>query len=193
MIDIKVVGLFADMAVVVIDKKQRLLKVGEPSPEGIILISANSRGAVLEKEGVRKHYLLGHHISSTFSPPTAQATVSLWPDNGMYKTVGSINGYSVDFLVDTGASAIALNAETARRLDLDYLNGKRIGVKTASNVEIAYDIVLDEVQVGEIVLYNVRAIVIDGEQPDQALLGMSFLSQLDIQRKDERMDLKKKF
>jgi len=192
-LDILVVGLFSDTAVVEINKKQRLLKVGETSPEGVTLISANSHRAVLEKEGVTETYELGTRISTKFSPPVAQTVVSLWPTDGMYKTVGSVNGYSVDFLVDTGASAIALNAATATRLDLDYLKGKKVGVKTASGVEVAYHVMLDEVQIGDIKLHNVRAMVLDGKEPERALLGMSFLGQLDIERKNERMDLKKRF
>ncbi len=192
-LNIVVVGLFSDQAVVEINKKQRLLKVGIASPEGVTLISANSRRAILEKDGVIETYQLGTRISTNFSPPVEQTVVSLWPTNGMYTTVGSVNGYSVDFLVDTGASAIALNAATARRLDLDYLSGKKIGVKTASGIEIAYHVILDEVQIGGIKLYNIRAMVLDGEQPERALLGMTFLEQLNIERKDERMDLKKKF
>jgi len=192
-LDIVVVGLFSDQAVVEINKKQRLLKVGKTSPEGVTLISANSRIAVLEKDGVKESYELGTRISTNFAPPVAQKVVSLWPTDGMYTTTGSVNGYSVDFLVDTGASAIALNAETAKRLDLDYESGKKVGVKTASGVETAYQVMLDEVQVGDIKLQNIRAMVLDGQQPERALLGMSFLGELNIERKDKRMDLKKKF
>lgn len=144
-LDIVVVGLFSDQAVVEINKKQRLLKVGKMSPEGVTLISANSRQAVLEKDGVTKTYQLGTRISTDFTPPVEQAVVSLWPTNGMYMTAGSVNGYSVDFLVDTGASAIALNATTAQRLDLDYLSGKKVGVKTASGIEVAYHVIFDVV------------------------------------------------
>jgi len=192
-LNIVVVGLFSDQAVVEINNKQRLLKVGKTSPEGVTLISANSRGAVLEKDGVKESYELGSRISTNFAPPVAQKVVSLWPTNGMYTTTGSVNGYSVDFIVDTGASAIALNAETATRLDLDYLKGKKVGVRTASGIETAYHVMLDEVQIGEIKLHNIRAMVLDGKQPERALLGMSFLSELHMERKDERMDLKKKF
>jgi len=192
-LNIVVVGLFADQAVVEINKKQRLLKIGKTSPEGVTLISANSRRAVLEKDGITETYELGTRISTDFSPPIEQTVVSLWPTNGMYMTVGIVNGYSVDFLVDTGASAIALNAATAQRLDLDYLSGKKVGVRTASGIEVAYHVMLDEVQIGDIKLNNIRAMVLDGEQPKHALLGMTFLEQLDIVRKDKRMDLKKKF
>ncbi|OUR64291.1 clan AA aspartic protease [Methylophaga sp. 42_25_T18] len=190
---IVVVGLFSGQAVVEINHKQRLLKVGKTSPEGVTLISATSQSAVLEIDGQQKKYLLGSHIGGKFSPPPAQPVVSLWPTNGMYITPGTVNGYTVDFLVDTGASAIALNAETAKRLDLDYINNPPIGVKTASGITHAYPVKLDEVQVGDIKLYNVQAMVIDGPEPSRALLGMTFLGQLDMLRSGERMDLKQKY
>ena len=187
------VGLFSDQAVIEINHTQRLLKVGKTSPEGVTLISANSKKAVLEIDGVRRTYQLGDHISASFSSTTAQAEVNLWPTNGMYLTVGSVNGYTVDFLVDTGAPAIALNAETARRVGLDYLEAKKILIKTASGTEIGYEVNLNSVQVGDIILNDVRAMVIDGEEPQRALLGMTFLNKLEMNRTDKKLNLKKKY
>jgi len=60
---ITVSGLFNDKAVVTIDGKQRLLKVGKPSPEGVLLISANAKEAVIEVDGEQKTYTLGQHIA----------------------------------------------------------------------------------------------------------------------------------
>lgn len=190
---IVVVGLFNDQAVVEIDQKQRILKVGKTSPEGVTLISADSEIAVLEVNGTQQEYRLGGHIGSHYAAPVKQPVVSIWPTNGMYLTAGSVNGFSVDFLVDTGASAIALNGVTARRLGLDYLRGQVIGVQTASGHEKAYRVTLDQVQIGDIKLYNVAGIVIDGTEPRRALLGMTFLGQLDIKHNGERMDLKQKY
>jgi len=188
-----ILGLFNDQAVVKIDEKQHILKVGKTNPTGVTLISANSRVAILEVGGVQAEYFLGSHIGSHYVAPPKQPVVSLWPTRGMYLTPGSINGYSVDFIVDTGASAIAINANTAKRLGIDYKRGKAVGVRTASRIEMAYQVSLDLVQVGGIKLHNVSAMVLDGEEPMRALLGMSFLGQLDMQRSGERMDLKQKF
>ncbi|PCJ31099.1 MAG: TIGR02281 family clan AA aspartic protease [Gammaproteobacteria bacterium] len=192
-LNIVVVGLFKDKAVVEINHTRRLLQIGVASPEGVTLISANSRGAKLEVAGTTKDYQLGSHVNATFTPPAEQAPVSIWPTNGMYKTAGSVNGYSVNFLVDTGASTIAFSTSVAERLDLDYLKGRKTRASTASGVTEAYEIMLDEVQVGHIKLYDIRALVIEGMHPDYSLLGMSFLNQLNIERKDDRMDLRKKF
>ena len=190
---ITILGLFNDQAVVKIDEKQHILKVGQASPEGVTLISANSRVAILEVNGMQAEYFLGTHIGSHYVSPPKQPVVSLWPTRGMYLTPGNINGYSIDFIVDTGASAVAINANTAVRLGIDYKRGKAVGVRTASRIETAYQVNLDLVQVGEIKLYNVSAMVLDGDEPVRALLGMSFLGQLDMQRSGERMDLKQKF
>ncbi|MDF1589122.1 MAG: retropepsin-like aspartic protease [Gammaproteobacteria bacterium] len=192
-LQIVVVGLFADHAVVEINNKQRILSVGKTSPEGVKLISATSQKAVLEIKGKQSDYVLGSHIGAHYTPPVAQPVVNIWPTNGMYLTAGSINGYSVNFIVDTGASSIALNADTAKRLGLEYLKAPQIAVKTASKVEIAYQVKLEQVQVGTITLYNVDGLVIDGSEPSVALLGMSFLGQLDMQRTDNKLQLKKKF
>jgi aspartyl protease family protein len=190
---IVVVGLFSGQAVIEINNTQRLLKAGKTSPEGVTLISATSQSAVLEIDGVQKKYLLGSHIGTNFGPAPEETVVSLWPTNGMYLTPGTINGYSVDFLVDTGASSIALNAATAKRLNIDYIKSRPVAVKTASGIVKAYPVKLDLVQVGDIKLHNVEAVVLDGAEPSRALLGMTFLGQLDMHRNGERMDLKKKF
>jgi aspartyl protease family protein len=192
-LDIVVVGLFSNQAVVMVDGQQHILKVGKTTPEGVKLIAANSREAVLEVNGTQQTFPLGSHISTNFTGPAKQPTVTLWPTNGMYLTPGTVNGYSVDFLVDTGASSIALNAATARRLGIDFYRGERIGVTTASGKGLGYRITLDSVQVDGITLYNIDAVVLDGAEPAIALLGMTFLGQLDIRHDGDKMELKKKF
>lgn len=192
-LNIVVVGLFSDKAVLKINNEQRLLKVGTVSPEGVRLISSTSMSATLEVAGVQKKYFLGSHVGGHYAAAVEQPVVSIWPVNGMYLITGSVNGYSVDFLVDTGASAIALNAATAQRLGVNYLKAPVGMVKTASGIEKAYQVNLDLVQVGEIKLHNVEALVLDGPEPERALLGMTFLGELEMIRTDQRMDLKKKY
>jgi len=193
---IRVVGLFKDKAVVQIDGTQRLLSTGQASPEGVKLISANAREAVMEVDGKRGTYALGRHISSTYASATRhEIAVRVWPDKGgMYRAIGSINGFPVSFLVDTGATHIAMNAVQAKRLGIDYrVVGKQGLASTASGVVKQYMVLLDRVAVGDIELRNVSAGVIDGMHPTDVLLGMSFLSQVDMTRKDRMLELRKKF
>ena len=193
-VDISVMGLFRDKAIVKIDGKQRILKPGKASPEGVLLISSNSSEAVLEFEGGRKTHRLGSHISTSFTRDK-QPSVSIFRnEHGMFTTVGSINGFPVNFLVDTGASSVAMNRKQADRLGIDYrLYGTPIGVSTASGFERGWRIRLDRVQVGDVELRNVVGTVIDAHSSPGVLLGMSFLGRLEMNNTNESMKLKKKY
>ncbi len=190
---VRIVGLFSGKAVVQLDGRQRLLRSGQTSPEGVRLVSANAREAVLEINGKRGTYTLGSHISSSYAAPEGrELSVHIWPDaKGMYTVLGSINGFPVRFLVDTGATTIAMNAAEARRLGIDYrVVGEPGLASTASGVVKSYSVVLDRVKVGDIQLRNVRAGVIDGSHPQVVLLGMAFLGRVEMARKGQLLELK---
>ncbi|MBV2094934.1 MAG: TIGR02281 family clan AA aspartic protease [gamma proteobacterium symbiont of Ctena orbiculata] len=191
---IVVEALFTDKAMVSIDGVRRLLKLNQPSPEGVLLISASSSEAVLEVDGERMSYPLGGHITTRFSKPEA-ITAKVWRNQaGAYTTVGTINGRTVNFLVDTGATAVAMHANQAKRLGISYrLEGAPIYVNTASGTAAAYDVVLDRVQVGDITLNNVRGFVIDSNGPARVLLGMSFLNRVKMEDQGSVLILEKKF
>lgn len=189
---IVVVGLFKDRAVLEIDGTRRVLAAGERSPEGVLLVSADSDEAILEVDGERRRLALGTHIGGQFSTPEPKAAVQIWPDpTGMYTVSGSINGFAVDFLVDTGATTIAMNGVQARRLGLDYkLDSIEGRTHTASGEVTAYYLTLDRVRIGEIELRDVQAAVIDGEFPREVLLGNSFLNRLEMQRQGQMLELR---
>ncbi len=180
---VQVLGLFAGKAILLVDDQRYTLKAGEATPEGILLVSADSDKAVIEIEGERRQLKLGSQISSHY-PEAEKKVVRLYPDNlGMYRGDALINGYSVPFLVDTGATTIAMNSIEATKLGIDY---RRVGTpglgETASGRVQVYWVKLDTVSVGEIRQYNVDAVVIEGEQPSVVLLGQSFLNQLHMKR-----------
>ena len=192
---ITVLGLFKDKAIVNIDGKQRVIRAGETTPEGVLLISANSEQAVIEIDGNTATYKLGSHIGTQYAKPAEGTAVQIWPDaSGMYNAVGSINGYPVDFLVDTGATLIAMNRNQARRLGIDYLvDGKPSYAATASGVVATYQVRLKRVRVGDIELTDVEASVIDGDFPLEVLLGNSFLNRLQMTRQGKMLELRKKY
>lgn len=191
---ITVVGLFKDTAIVVIDGRRRLIRSGETSPEGVTLVSADSTEAVLEIDGERKRYGLGGRIGGSYAPPE-QATVRIWPTpNRMYLVVGSINGYPVDFVVDTGATLVSLSGREARRLGIDYrVVGTPGKSSTASGIAEIFLVNLDRVRVGDIELRNVQGAVHDGDFPPATLLGMSFLGRVSMRQDGQVLELKKKF
>ena len=191
--DILVLGLFKDMAILRVDDKQYKLRIGEASPEGIKLIAADSEQAVLEINGQRETYGLGTHVSSSFSAPE-KAGALIRPIDGSYIVSGFINRQPVKFLVDTGASTIAINANQARKLGINFrYEGKEGYSTTASGYAKIYTLKLDSVRIGDIVINNVEAAVIDGDFPTIALLGMSFLNQVNMKRDGQLLMLEKKW
>jgi aspartyl protease family protein len=191
---LNIVGLFKDRAVVELDGKPQILRVGETRADGIKLISANSKEAVIEIDGKQGTYQVGTRIGTTFTPPSAGTLVQIGPDNrGMYFADGTINGYGVKFLVDTGATTLALNRQIAKRLGIEYkLDGKAVTTQTASGIVRAYAVMLKKVTVGDIALNDVEAVVVDGDYPTEPLLGDTFLGRLNIKRDDKILELIKK-
>ncbi len=191
--DIIVLGLFKNKAIVKIDGVQRTLKKGKKSPEGVKLISADSYAAILEVDGKEQEFKLGRHVSTNFKQKTL-AEAKIMPVNGMYSTAGFINGQQVNFLVDTGATWIAMNVHQARSLGINFRYiGKRSAVSTANGVVPVYRVTLDKVRVGEIELRNVAAAILEGNSPSEVLLGNSFLNRVEMQRQGQVMLLKQKF
>ncbi|GAB6042509.1 TIGR02281 family clan AA aspartic protease [Endothiovibrio diazotrophicus] len=187
---LRVVGLFKDRAVVMVDGKRRLLKVGERSPEGVVLVSAYSAEAVLEWEGERRVYRLDGRAGGVYRE-REQPEVRIHARGDHFFDTGRVNGREVRFLVDTGASSVTLNGGEARRLGLDYRRlGERVRVSTASQNTVGYRMKLDTVELGEIRLSNVEAIVLEGGQPDVALLGMSFLGRVEMEHRGALMVLR---
>ncbi len=190
---VRVVALFPDKAMVEIDGRNRVLKAGETSPEGVTLISADSRNAVIEANGERQSYGLNSRIGGDLSAPTKTEVMIPRDITGNYSTVGSINGRTVNMLVDTGATSVAMSEAEARRLGIPYwLKGKKAGVRTASGFARAYSVVLDEVRVGTIVLRQVEAVVVEGNSPVEVLLGMSFLNRVEMENSNNIMVLRNK-
>jgi aspartyl protease family protein len=192
--EVAVVGLFKDRVVVTIDGQRRVIAVGQSSPEGVKLISADTEGAVLEVDGAAARYKLGDEIGASYAAPAGKS-VKLWPDgSGMYFVAGSINGVPVKFLVDTGATSVAMNSNEARRLGISYrLKGEQGAVETASGVARAWSVQLNSVKVGELQLTGVQAVVIDGDMPREVLLGNTFLSRVHMERDGQALLLRQTY
>lgn len=187
-------GLFKDRAILEIDGKQRMLRAGQTSPEGVKLISASSNNAVIEHQGQRSTLELGGRIGGSYAGPRSKSYRIVPTGNGMFVTTGSINGFPVRFLVDTGATLVSMNSVQAKRLGISYrLDGRKSLSRTASGISPIWLVQLKQVKVGEIELKNVAAAVHDGRFPEITLLGMSFLGQLEMTRSSGALVLERKY
>lgn len=190
---IEVQGLFSGKAVVSIDGQRRILSKDKPSPEGVKMISADSKSAVLEVDGNQKRYFLGNKISMAYKKPESVKEQIIADNYGMFKTHGYINKHPVKFLVDTGATSVAMSASKAKELGIPYrLDGVVTKTSTASGVANAWRINLKTISVGKLKQKNVEALVIDGNHPREILLGMTFLERLKVSKEGVMMILEQK-
>lgn len=190
---IELQAVLGTSAVLQVDGVRRMLRVGQASPEGVRLVALDGPSAKIEVEGRTQSVPLGGRAGGAIqSAETATVRVAQ-SDGGMYVTTGSINGKPVEFLVDTGATTVAMNDATARRLGIDYRAGERRLVETASGITESWFVTLREVTVGAIRIPNVQAGVLRGDQPSRALLGMSFLSRTRIEHEHDTLVLKRKY
>ena len=196
--DILVVGLFSGRAVITVDGgRPRTLSAGQTSPEGVKLVSAHSNGADVEYQGQRKRLLIGTGSKiggGSSGSNTTSGRVTLAADaGGHHQADGTINGNPVRFLVDTGATSVAISSIQARTMGINYLNGQRGYTETANGRALAYRVRFDTVSIGGITLHQVDGVVLEGDALKIALLGMSFLSRTDMKREGQTLTLVKRF
>lgn len=193
--DVSVIGLTTNKAVLVIDgTKPRTVSVGQTTIKGVKLISANTNTAVIEIAGKRKSLVLGQSLS--LSPPSETSHITLYAgsDGHFYVTARINNKGTVRFLVDTGATMVTISYAEAKRLKITLPREEEpITIVTANGTSTAYKVKLDRIQIGNIALNNIDAIIAKGNKLDIGLLGMSFLNRMIVKHNGSIMTLTKKF
>jgi len=199
------VGTFGtSAAILAIDAgAPKTVKVGQ-TVGGVRLISVENDRATVETDGARRVLLRGQTYSTSGSRaaaagsgaagggPGAQTATLAVGAGGHFFAEGQINGGPIRFVVDTGATTVAIPASEANRLRIDYQKGRRVATDTAGGRMPAYLIMLNSVRIGDIELQNVEAIVIE-QGLSAALLGNSFLGRTDMRREGQTMVLTRRF
>jgi aspartyl protease family protein len=187
-------GSFGSNALLVIDGKPRNVAVGG-TVQGVRLVSVTASDAVVEVGGKRVSLQLGGaqvNLGGMPSEGNGGQIVLTSGTGGHFMTAGSINGKSVRFVVDTGATTVALSQAEAERIGLAFKGGTQGHVSTANGSVPAYRVSLASVRIGDVQVYNVDATVIPAPMP-YVLLGNSFLSRFQMRRENDRMTLDKRF
>ena len=192
-LDIQLIGTFGDQAAVLsIDGGEpKTLRAGQKFGP-VSVISVGKDRATVDIEGKRQTLQRGQHYTAKSAPDDRQSAVLAADGRGHFHADGAINGGSMRFILDTGATSIALPAADAVRLGLDYRKGRPATIHTANGPAPAWRVKLDSVRVGGIELQNVDALVLE-QGLDVALLGMSFLNRVEMFRSGESMTLKRRF
>lgn len=107
---------------------------------------------------------------------------------GHYVANGSINNHTVTFMLDTGASDVAIPETIAT--DIGLRKGRPLTYQTANGKITVYATILDEIALGDIRLHQVRATINPNVQGDEILLGMSFLKHIEFTQRGDTLTLR---
>jgi aspartyl protease family protein len=191
--DVALIGVIGDKAAVlaVDGGDPKTVRVGQKW-NGISVLSVERDRATVEVEGKKRVLLHGQHYRSGPVTSDRQQVVLSADTRGHFVSEGAINGIPVRFLVDTGATMIALPGRDATRLGIDYRKGQRGITQTANGPIAVYRVRLDRVRLGGLELTSVDGVVIE-QGLDIALLGMSFLNRVEMKRDGQTMTLIRRF
>ncbi|MDP3822236.1 MAG: retropepsin-like aspartic protease [Burkholderiales bacterium] len=187
-------GSLGDKALLMIDGAPRTVAAGA-TVQGVKLVSVTGNDAVVEIKGKRVTVVMGGaqvSLGGQASAGGGSQIVLTAGSGGHFMTAGGINGKAVRFMVDTGATSVAMSMAEADHIGLKYRDGQRAFVGTANGAVPAYRVRLAEVRIGDVVVYDVEALVVPA-QMEFILLGNSFLTRFQMKRENETMTLSKRF
>lgn len=194
---VALVGVMGQQAVLVIDgAAPRGVRVGE-SQRGVRLLSVGTTDAVVEIEGQRHTLVLGAAPQDLANVGAGRGAggrqIVLQGDaQGHFMTPGSINGRGVQFMVDTGATVVAIGKSEAERLGIAYQQAPRINLRTANGNAVGWRVALNSVRVGDVEVFGVDAVIQPQDMPF-VLLGNSFLTRFQMKRENDVMTLDRRF
>ena len=193
--DVALIGVIGDKAAVLaIDGGDpKTVKVGA-SWRGVTVLTVEKDQATVEIDGKKRVLQRGLHYRNAEIGASGRGRVLVAADTrGHFYIEGAVNRVPVRFLVDTGATMVSLPQRDADRLGIDYRAGRRGSSHTANGIATVYLVKLDAIRIGEIELNNIDALVHEGPGLEQALLGMSFLNRVSMQRDGATMTLIQRF
>ena len=181
-------------ALLVIDGVPRVVEIGA-TVHGVRLLSLSPTQAEIDIGGQRRLLHAGAsqvRVGATEALSTASNEIVLTAGTGgHFTTDGQINGKAVSFMVDTGASSIAMGQAEADRIGLNYKNSPRGFTETANGRVPISVVTLSSVRVGDIEIANVQAVVMPMAMT-HILLGNSFLTRFQMKRDNDVMRLVKR-
>lgn len=192
---VSLAGSLGQKALLVIDGQPHTLAVGQSAmgvtllqlADGQALVQPRGGGTVTLRLGAAPARLTGTPQAAT----AAQQIVLPVGLGGHFISSGSINGRAVQFMVDTGATLVALSQAEAERIGLAWRNAPRAMTQTANGAVPVHRVSLSAVRLGEVEVANVDAIVMPASMP-YVLLGNSFLTRFEMRRDNDVLRLERR-
>lgn len=189
-------GMVGTKALLIVDGSAPKIVTSGETFQGVKLISTSGDTAILEMRGKRHNLRVGESPASVGAGQGGTiggSKIVLSAGNGgHFMALGSINGKAVQFMVDTGATTVAMGAAEAQRMGLNYTTGKPVHLNTANGQTSGYLLTLNSVRVGDVEVFNVDAIVSPQAMPF-VLLGNSFLTRFSMRRDNDQMVLERRY
>jgi aspartyl protease family protein len=189
-------GMVGGKALIIVDGSAPKIVASGETFNGVKVVSTQDDTAMLVVGGKRLNMRVGDSPASVGeqagSKSSGSKIVLQASDGGHFLAQGSINGQSAQFMVDTGATTIAMGATEAKRFGLDYTSGKPVRMSTANGATMGYLLTLKTVRIGDVEVQNVEAIVAQQAMP-YVLLGNSFLTRFSMRRDSDQMVLERRF
>lgn len=188
-------GLLGGKALLVVDGAPPKSVAAGETHRGVKVISTQANQAVVEIGGARQTLLLGAAPVSMGGQDRGEGDrriVLQAGGNGHFLTLGQINGGSVRFMVDTGASYVALGAADAQRLGINLATAEPAVMGTANGAVQAWRVKLGSVRVGNVNVHEVDAVVMPAAMP-YVLLGNSFLTRFQMTRTNDQLVLERRY
>ena len=187
-------GMLGSKALLVVNgTTPKTVATGE-THEGVKVISTSGDQAVVEQGGKRSTLRVGEapvNMGASKSGGKGNRIVLVAGSGGHFVTAGQINGKTVQFMVDTGATSVAMGAQDAERTGVNFKTGQPVMMSTANGNVQGYRVKLDSVRVGNVEVFGVDAVVMPQPMPFM-LLGNSFLTRFQMQRENDQMTLTKR-
>ena len=189
-------GILGNKALVIVDGSAPKSVAAGESFRGVKIVSTQGDQAVMEIEGKRHTLRMGEAPVSVAGNSGAGAggtkVVLIAGAGGHFFSQGQVNGRTVQLVVDTGATMVSLSVADAEKVGLNYKAGEAVQMSTANGVIPGWRLKLASVRVGDVVVYDVDAIVSSGSFP-YVLLGNSFLTRFQMTRTNDQMVLEKRY
>lgn len=186
-------GVMGSKALLVVDGgAPKALSAGD-THQGVKVLSVVGEQATLEIKGQRSTLRVGEApVSQGAKPGGTNGSKIVLPmgSGGHFFAQGLVNGRPIQFMVDTGATAVAMGMSDAKRMGIDYQKGLAVRMGTANGVAQGWKVKLSSVKIGDVEVYEVDAIV--GPDMPFALLGNSFLGRFNMNKTIDQMVLDKR-
>jgi aspartyl protease family protein len=189
-------GMLGNKALLIVDGSAPKSVAPGETHQGVKVLSTSGEQAVVDIGGKRYTLRVGDAPASVGNAGNAAGSgrriVLTAGSGGHFLTEGAINGQAVRFMVDTGATSVAMGVAEAERIGLNYKTGQTGYGSTANGLVTIWRVKLNSVRVGDVEIRDVDASVLPAGMP-YILLGNSFLTRFQMKRDNDQMVLERRY